>query len=63
MKAFWTRTILAPLYDLGQQALASLSSLVGMLVLIMFGLILGWIAKEIIIASCGLYVSTGCAIG
>jgi hypothetical protein len=47
MKAFWTRAILAPLYDLGQHALASLSNLIGMLVLIVFGLILGWIAKEI----------------
>ena len=48
MKAFWTRAILAPLYELGQHALASLSNLIGMLVLILFGLILGWIAKEIL---------------
>jgi len=48
MKAFWTRAILAPLYDLGQHALTSLSNLIGMLVLIIFGLILGWIAKEIL---------------
>jgi len=47
MKAFWTRAILAPLYDLSQHALASLSNLIGMLVLIVLGLILGWIAKEI----------------
>jgi len=48
MRAFWERAILEPLRDLGQQALASLSSLIGMLALILLGLILGWIAKEII---------------
>jgi AcrR family transcriptional regulator len=48
MKEFWTRVILAPLYNLGQHALTSLSGLIGMLVLIVFGLMVGWIAKEII---------------
>jgi hypothetical protein len=48
MRAFWEKAILGPLRDLGQQALASLSSLIGMLALILLGLVVGWIAKEII---------------
>ncbi len=48
MEIFWDRTVWGPLRQLGQQAVASLSSLVGMIVLILLGLILGWIAKEIV---------------
>jgi Mechanosensitive ion channel, conserved TM helix len=48
MRAFWEQAIVGPLRDLGRQALASLSSLIGMLALIVLGLILGWIAKEIV---------------
>lgn len=47
MKTFWEQLILAPLRDLGQQAIASLSSLMGMLILILLGLVVGWLAKEI----------------
>ena len=48
MKEFWQQTIAGPLRDLGQQAIASLSGLIGILALIVLGLIVGWIAKEII---------------
>jgi uncharacterized membrane protein len=48
MKSFWEQAILAPLRELGQQALASLSSLLGMLVLVLLGLLLGWLAKEVV---------------
>ena len=48
MNAFWKQTIIGPLRDLGQQAVASLSGLLGIMALILLGLILGWMAKEII---------------
>ena len=48
MRTFWGRVVLGPLRDLGQRALASISSLLGILALILLGLIVGWIAKEII---------------
>jgi len=48
MKTFWERAIMGPLRELGQQAVASLSSLIGILALVLLGLILGWMAKEII---------------
>ena len=48
MKSFWEQTLLAPLRELGQQAVASFSSLVGMLILILLGLLLGWLAKEVV---------------
>lgn len=48
MEAFWNNTVWGPLRQLGQQAVASLSSLVGMIVLILLGLVLGWVAKEIV---------------
>jgi uncharacterized membrane protein len=48
MKTFWDQAILAPLRELGQQALTSLSSLLGMLVLVLLGLLVGWLAKEVV---------------
>jgi len=48
MEAFWDKTVWDPLRQLGQQAVASLSSLVGMVILILLGLVLGWVAKEIV---------------
>jgi small-conductance mechanosensitive channel len=48
MNQFWEQTILEPLRELGRQAVTSLSSLVGMLVLILLGLVVGWLAKEVI---------------
>jgi small-conductance mechanosensitive channel len=48
MKSFWDQAILAPLRELGQQALTSLSSLLGMLVLVLLGLLVGWLAKEVV---------------
>ncbi len=47
MRTFWEQAVLGPLRELGQQAVASLSSLMGILILILLGLILGWLAKEI----------------
>ena len=48
MTTFWEQTILAPLRELGQQAVASLSSLMGMLILVVLGLVVGWLAKEVV---------------
>jgi hypothetical protein len=48
MTGFWQQTIVTPLRELGQQALASLSSLLGMLILILLGLVLGWLAKQVV---------------
>jgi len=48
MKSFWDQAILAPLRELGQQAVTSLSSLLGMLALVLLGLLLGWLAKEVV---------------
>jgi Mechanosensitive ion channel, conserved TM helix len=48
MKTFLEQAIWAPLRDLSQQAVSNLSSLIGILLLILLGLILGWVAKEII---------------
>jgi small-conductance mechanosensitive channel len=48
MRSFWQVNIMGPLRDIGQQAVVSLSGLIGILALIILGLILGWIAKEII---------------
>ena len=48
MRSFWEQAVLSPLRELGQQALASLSSLLGMLVLVLLGLVLGWLAKEVV---------------
>src|SRR5208282_109285 len=48
MKSFWDQAILAPLRELGQQAMTSLSSLLGMLALVLLGLVVGWLAKEVV---------------
>jgi hypothetical protein len=48
MKGFWEQAILTPLRELGQQAVSSLSSLMGMLILILLGLVVGWLAKELV---------------
>lgn len=48
MKTFWQQAVLLPLRELCQQALASLSSLLGMLVLVLLGLLLGWVAKAVV---------------
>lgn len=46
MNAFWEQAIVEPLRQLGQQAVAGLSSLMGMLILILLGIVVGWLAKE-----------------
>jgi len=48
MNAFWEQAIVAPLRELGQHAVASLSSLLGMLIVILLGLVVGWLAKEVV---------------
>ncbi len=47
MRPFWEQAVWGPLRELGQEAVASLSSLLGILILILLGLIVGWLAKEI----------------
>ncbi|MBI4166574.1 MAG: mechanosensitive ion channel family protein [Acidobacteria bacterium] len=48
MDTFWEETIFQPLQELGRQAVASLSSLLGMVILIFLGLGVGWLAKELV---------------
>jgi hypothetical protein len=48
MNSFWEQTIFEPLRELGHQAVASLSSLVGVILLILLGLVVGWLAKELV---------------
>jgi len=48
MNEFWEQTILEPLRELGHQAVATLSSVLGMMILILLGLIVGWLAKEVV---------------
>jgi small-conductance mechanosensitive channel len=48
MQGIWERVVLGPLRQLGEQAVASLSSLLGILILVLLGLILGWLAKQIV---------------
>lgn len=48
MNAFWEQTILEPLRELSRQSVASLSSLLGMVVLVLLGLVVGWLAKELV---------------
>jgi hypothetical protein len=48
MNEFWEQTILDPLQELGRQAVVSLSSLMGMLILVLLGLMIGWLAKEVV---------------
>jgi hypothetical protein len=46
MSEFWERTLLEPLRELGQQAVSSLSSLLGVTIFIVLGLGIGWLMKE-----------------
>jgi len=48
MNRFWQQAVLSPLRELGQQAISSLSSLMGMLILVLLGLVVGWLAKELV---------------
>ena len=48
MEGIWEKVVWGPLRQLGEQAVASLSSLLGMLVLIVLGLVVGWVAKQIV---------------
>lgn len=48
MEGIWGKVVWGPLRQLGEQAVASLSSLLGMLVLILLGLVLGWVAKQVV---------------
>ena len=48
MNEFWEQAIVQPLRELGRQAVVSLSSLMGMLILILLGLLIGWLAKEVV---------------
>jgi flagellar biosynthesis protein FliQ len=44
----WARVVWGPLRQLGEQAVATLSSLVGILVLVLLGLLVGWLAKQVV---------------
>jgi hypothetical protein len=46
MNGFWEQAVWNPLQELGQQAIASVSSLMGMIILVLLGLVVGWLAKE-----------------
>lgn len=48
MKQLWEQAIVEPLRELGHQAVVSLSSLMGVLLLILLGLMVGWLAKELV---------------
>jgi small-conductance mechanosensitive channel len=48
MTGFLEQAVWGPLRELGQQAILNLSSLVGMLILLVLGLVLGWVAKEVV---------------
>lgn len=48
MNGFWQQAIVEPLRELGHQAAVSLTSLVGIIILILLGLIIGWLAKEVV---------------
>ena len=48
MEGIWARVVWDPLRQLGEQAVASFSSLLGMLVLVLLGLVVGWLAKQIV---------------
>jgi hypothetical protein len=48
MKQFWEQAIIGPLRELGHQAVVSLSSLMGVLILILLGVMVGWLAKEVV---------------
>ena len=49
MNEFWDQAVVQPLRDLGQQAVASLSSLMGMMLLLLLGLAIGALAREIVV--------------
>ena len=48
MNNFWEQTILEPLKELGREAVAGLSNLVGLVILVLLGLAVGWLAKEVV---------------
>ena len=48
MSEFWEKAILEPLRELGHQAVAGLSNLMGVVILILLGLLVGWLAKELV---------------
>ena len=48
MGTFWDRSIFEPFRELSHQAVANLSSLMGMIVLVILGLLVGWLAKEVV---------------
>ena len=48
MNGFLEKAILVPLRELGHQAVAGLSNLMGVVILILLGLVVGWLAKELI---------------
>jgi small-conductance mechanosensitive channel len=48
MEGIWGNAVLGPLRQLGEQAVKNVSSLLGMLILILLGLVLGWLAKQIV---------------
>ena len=48
MEGILAKVVWEPLRQLGEQAVASLSSLLGMLVLVLLGLVVGWLAKQIV---------------
>jgi hypothetical protein len=54
MKQFWEQAIVGPLRELGHQAVVSLSSLMGVLMLILVGVVVGWLAKEVVYRVLGL---------
>jgi hypothetical protein len=54
MKGFWEQVVWDPLRELGHQAVVSLSSLMGVLMLILVGVIVGWLAKEVVYRVLGL---------
>src|SRR6516164_6664395 len=47
MKGFWEQAILLPLQELYRQAIRTFPGLMAMLIVIVLGLVVGWLAKEI----------------
>lgn len=48
MNEFLEQAILEPLRELGHQAVTGLSNLMGVIILILLGLLVGWLAKELV---------------
>lgn len=48
MNEFLEKSILEPLRELGHQAVTGLSNLMGVVILILLGLVVGWVAKELV---------------